>query len=369
MSSAEATGGGFGELLRQCRSASGLTQEELAGRAGLSVRAIAKMEGGATIRPYRRSVQLIADALELHGPEREQLAQAARPRAAEIAGTSRQNRAVPAAGVTQPPTAIPRQLPAATPHFTGRAAEIEALNGLLEAAAETGGTVLISAIAGTAGVGKTALAVRWAHQVADRFADGQLYVDLRGFDPSGEPVRPAEAIRGLLDALGVPSGQIPVTTQAQAGLYRSLLAVRNVLVVLDNARDAAQVRPLLPGNRACLVVVTSRSQLSGLIAIDGACPLYLDVLTPAEAIELLARRLGPERLAIEPRAADELIGLCARLPLALAIVAARAALNPMLTLEEITAGLRLTVTTAATHLGDTHLKAGHPADARARQAG
>jgi tetratricopeptide (TPR) repeat protein len=197
-------------------------------------------------------------------------------------------------------------------------------------------------IAGTPGVGKTTLAVRWAHHVADQFPDGQLYVNLRGFDPSDSPVPPGEAIRGFLDALGVPAGHIPGTLEAQAGLYRSLLASRRMLVVLDNARDAEQVRPLLPGNPECLVVVTSRSQLAGLIAAADARLLPLDVLTSADATEMLARRLGSARLAGEPPAAEELIGLCARLPLALAIVAAWAAASPALGLDELADDLRVT---------------------------
>ena len=171
-----------------------------------------------------------------------------------------------------PVVAVPRQLPAAVAGFAGRAAELEALTSLLEEAALPGGTVVISAIDGTAGIGKTALAVQWAHQVADRFPDGQLYVNLRGFDPAEPPMTPAEAIRGFLDAFEVPAARIPVSLDAQAALYRSLLAGRRVLVLLDNARDADQVRPLLPGSPGCSVVVTSRNRLTGLIA-DGARPL------------------------------------------------------------------------------------------------
>jgi len=317
-----------------------MTQEELAERSGLSARTIANMERGRTTRPFSGSVRRIADALALPSPEREHLVQAARRGAAQVAWMPGQSRSGRATGGSQPAVAVPRQLPPAVPHFAGRADELKALTSLLDGAAGVAGTVVISAITGTAGIGKTALAAHWAHQAADRFADGQLYVNLRGFDPSGEPVPPAEALREFLDALGVPSGQIPATTQARAGLYRSLLASRSMLILLDNARDAAQVRPLLPGASACMVVVTSRSQLAGLVAADGAFPLFLDVLTHADARELLARRLGPERLDSEPRAAQELIGLCARLPIALAIVAARAALSSALAMHELAGDLR-----------------------------
>jgi hypothetical protein len=217
-----------------------------------------------------------------------------------------------------------QQLPAAVAHFAGRTGELATLTGLLRGRAERGGTVVISAIGGTAGVGKTALAVHWAHQVADRFPDGQLYVNLRGFDPSGSVMAPAEAVRRFLDALQVPPERIPVDLDAQAALYRSQLACKRMLVVLDNARDTVQVRPLLPGAPTCLVVVTSRGQLTSLVAVDGAHPLTLDLLTEAEARELLARRLGPDRIAAEPQAVEQIVGCCARLPLALSIAAARA---------------------------------------------
>ena len=238
---------------------------------------------------------------------------------------------------------VPRQLPVATRHFAGRAGALAALAGL---AAEAGGAdgasraMVISVIEGTAGIGKTALAVHFAHQVAGDFPDGQLYVNLRGFDPAGPPMTPGEAIRIFLDALGVRAAQLPASLEAQAGLYRSLLAGRRMLVLLDNARDAGQVRPLLPASPGCLVLVTSRSQLTSLAAAEGAMPLALDLLTGDEARELLAARLGGDRLASEPAAAQELIGLCARLPLALAIAAARAATQPALPLAALAAELR-----------------------------
>jgi len=253
---------------------------------------------------------------------------------------------IPSAG---PDRAVPRQLPAHTQHFVGRADELAELTGLLDRAVGwsqpegtpgTAGTVVISAIGGTAGIGKTALALRWAHQVAGRFPDGQLYVNLRGFDPAGSPVRPAEAIHGFLDALGVEPARIPVELDAQAALYRSLLAGRRLLVLLDNARDSDQVRPLLPGSETCLVLVTSRSQLSSLLAWEGAHLLGLDLLSVTEARALLARHLGLDRASREPGAVDELIELCARLPLALSVVAARAAAQPAFPLTELAGELR-----------------------------
>jgi DNA-binding SARP family transcriptional activator len=224
---------------------------------------------------------------------------------------------------------VPRQLPADIVGFAGRAAALKALHDLVpDGEAATASAVVISAIAGTAGVGKTALAVHWAHQVADRFPAGQLYVNLRGFGPSGRTMEPAEAVRGFLDALGVPRQRIPPEFEAQVGLYRSLLADKRMLILLDNARDADQVRPLIPGTPGCLVVVTSRNQLTGLVASETARPLLLDLLDLDEARQLLAGRLGTDRITTEPDAADEIIHRCARLPLALAIVAAHAATRP-----------------------------------------
>ena len=248
-----------------------------------------------------------------------------------------------AAQATRPPApahVVPRQLPAATRHFAGRDEALKALAELAAEAAEGSPATVISVIAGTAGIGKTTLALHFAHQAAGQFPDGQLYVNLRGFDPAGSPVTPEEALRLLLDALSVPAARVPFGLDAQAGLYRSLLAGQRMLVLLDNALDAEQVRPLLPASPGCLVIVTSRSQLTSLVAVEGAFPLTLDVLADAEALELLTRRLGPERVEADPGAADELVQLCARLPLALSIAAARTASQPGLSLAGLAAELR-----------------------------
>jgi len=246
----------------------------------------------------------------------------------------------PTASSPVPPLTVPRQLPGAIPSFAGRTGELDELTAMLDRDMAAGGTVVISAIDGTAGIGKTAVALHWAHRVADRFPDGQLYVNLRGFDPAGSPMAPAEAVRGFLDAFEVPAERIPINLEAQAALYRSLVSGRRILVVLDNARDVEQVRPLLPGSPGCVVAVTSRNHLTSLITVDGARPLTLDLLPVEEAAELLARRLGSGRLAAEQQAVEEIIALCAQLPLALSIVAARAAAHPRFPLAALAAELR-----------------------------
>ncbi|MFJ6464620.1 AfsR/SARP family transcriptional regulator [Streptomyces sp. NPDC091387] len=236
--------------------------------------------------------------------------------------------------------ARPAQLPADLANFAGRHTDLDRARALLPKDGRPPATVVISAIGGMAGIGKTTLAVHWAHEIADRFPDGQLYLNLRGFHPTGSVMTPDEAIRIFLDALGVPPMQIPTGLAAQTALYRSMLVHRRVLVLLDNARDTEQVRPLLPAAPGCVVIVTSRNQLTGLVAGEGAHPLTLHQLSPAEAYELLARRLSTERLAAEPQAAAEIIARCARLPLALAIVAAHAAAYPAFPLSAIAGELR-----------------------------
>lgn len=194
-------------------------------------------------------------------------------------------------------------------------------------------------IAGTAGAGKTSLALRWAHQVRERFPDGQLYVNLRGYDP-GEPVTAADALHRFLTALGVPAGSVPPDPEAAAALYRSLLADRRMLIVLDNAATVAQVRPLLPGSSGCLAVVTSRSRLSGLAIRDGAQRLTLGTLAEPEAVALLRAVTAGYRPADDADRLVELARLCALLPLALRIAAERAASNPHMRLTDLIADLR-----------------------------
>jgi transcriptional regulator with XRE-family HTH domain len=336
----------FGELVRGRRVAAGLTQEELAQLSGLGVRTISDIERGRIGRPHRRSLDLLCDALGLAAPGRDLAGRDGAGRdGIGRTGASGWTAAALAdldgrAGSTSPMPVVPRQLPTAIRRLAGRADEQRTLDSLLDRFDGATGTALILAISGTAGVGKTALAVNWAHRAAERFPDGQLYVNLRGFDPSGAPVAPAEAIGGFLDAFGVPVDRIPVSPDAQTALYRSLLAGRRMLIILDNARDDAQVRPLLPGSAPCLVLVTSRRQLAGLAATEAAHLLTLDTLTRAEAREMLSDRLGHELVDDETGAVGELISLCAGLPLALAIAAARHSARPSHPLQALVEELR-----------------------------
>jgi len=245
----------------------------------------------------------------------------------------------PAPPPAAPAAPVPAQLPPPVAAFAGRDEELARLDDILPGPQDEA-AVTVSVITGTAGVGKTALAVHWAHRIAARFPDGQLYVNLRGFDLAGHALDPGQALRGFLEAFGVPPERIPAGLDDQVALYRSVLAGLRVLVVLDNARDAGQVRPLLPGSPGCLAVVTSRDHLIGLVAGQGAHPLGLDLLTPEGARQLMARRLGADRASREPEAVDEIITGCARLPLALTVAAARAAASPQFPLAVFAADLR-----------------------------
>jgi tetratricopeptide (TPR) repeat protein/transcriptional regulator with XRE-family HTH domain len=355
---------GLAQALRRHRLDAQLTQEQLASRSGLSVRAVRYLESGRVRRPRRESIRLIGGALGLAGPQIDRLELLAGPRggrdgiAADPVGTvgdePRPDR-VAAAWLGRRATGRrPVTLPPGVAGFTGRRLELARLDRLLDLPAGERdrargpgpggpgpgglGAGGIAVLAGMAGVGKTALAVHWAHLVADRFPDGELYVNLRGFDPGGKAVEPAEAVRQFLHALGVPVDRVPAEPAGQIAAYRSLVADRRLLVLLDNARDAEQVRPLLPGAAGCAVLITSRDALAGLVAAEGAVPVPVDLPSPAEAEQLLATRLG-DRLAADPVAGRRIIAGCGRLPMALAVVAARAAINPAFPLAAIAAEL------------------------------
>ncbi|SMD22942.1 AfsR/SARP family transcriptional regulator [Kibdelosporangium aridum] len=245
---------------------------------------------------------------------------------------------------TVEPVVVPRHLPAAPASFVGRRNELDRLDTTLrpgiEPAGATGAAVLISALGGAGGIGKTWLVLHWAHHNAHRFPDGQLFVDLRGFSPDSSPLTPSTAVRGFLTALGVDPGHIPTDLDAQAALYRSKVAGKRMLIVLDNAADSSQVEPLLPGTATCTVLVTSRKKLATLITRYGARQIQLGILTRQEAHALLTTRLDPARVDTEPEAANTLIRLCGHYPLALAIMTRQAHTRPTIPLAEFAAELR-----------------------------
>ncbi|GAA1985367.1 hypothetical protein GCM10009838_54630 [Catenulispora subtropica] len=257
-----------------------------------------------------------------------------------VAGVRRTTPPRPPGTRTAAAPIVPRQLPPAGGTFVGRGAELALLNQLADTAPTASGAVPLAAITGTAGIGKTALALHWAHSQAARYPDGQLYMNLRGLDPSGPAVSPADAIRSFLAALGVPDSHIPPDSDAREALYRSILADRRVLVVLDDARNAEHARPLVPAGTGCLVLVTSRDRLYGLVTGLGARPVSLGLFSYTDAHELLVRRLGAKCVHAEPHTAEELIELCAGLPLAVNIAAARAVAQPSMTLVEQVRGMR-----------------------------
>ncbi|MER7010428.1 tetratricopeptide repeat protein [Saccharopolyspora sp. NPDC000359] len=236
-------------------------------------------------------------------------------------------------------SAVPRQLPGATRHFVNRAVELDLLTTML-AGERSGGVVLLSTIDGTAGVGKSTLAVHWAHRVRDRFPDGELYVNLRGFDPIADPMTAGEALGFFLTALNIAPERIPPSDDARAAMFRSVVHGKRMLLLLDNARSVEQVRPLLPGTRTCLVVVTSRDRLDDLAIREGATRLTLKVLSEDESHQLLAHYLGHDRVAEAPGAVAEIVSHCAGLPLALGVVAVRAAEFVDFPLDELAEELR-----------------------------
>ncbi|MCQ4212941.1 ATP-binding protein [Streptomyces longispororuber] len=313
----------FGRLLREARQRALLTLENLAEASGVSVRAISDMERGQSL-PRQTTLSELMDALELDEDDRHRLVEASVRR--------------------EPSTVrrVPRQLPPDLAVFRGRADALATVRSVTDHVTGVEGPVVVSAIGGMAGVGKTALAVHWAHQVADRFPDGQLYVNLRGFDDSGQPMDPSEALGRFLVALGVPESEIPRGADARSTLFRDRTSSLRLIVVLDNARDEDQVVPLLPAAASCLTIVTSRRKLSGLAARHGARMVGLDAWTPPEALSALAARIGPERCRAEPEAAGALVELCGRLPLAVAIVAAQLSATPQVPLRVAVRELRTT---------------------------
>ncbi|QMU69929.1 tetratricopeptide repeat protein [Streptacidiphilus sp. P02-A3a] len=324
---------GFGGLLRKCRLQVGWTQEQLADASGVSAHTISVLEAGRR-RPRLSSVARLGAALDLDPAAQERLLTAARP---DATAADADTDAEPVGPDVLP---VPRLLPYAVADFTGRHRELEhflpPLTGA-NAGASTGAGVSVVCIDGMAGVGKTALAVHLGHALADTFPDGQLFVDLHGFTPGQSPLDPGAALVRLLRAVGVSEVRLPGGTEERAHLWRSEVADRRLLVVLDNAVDAAQVRPLIPSGPGSMALITSRCRMP---ALAGATGLSLDVLSDSEAADLFTRIADPRRVADQRQAVGEIVRLCGRLPLAIRIAAARLAHHPVWTPEHLLARLR-----------------------------
>jgi len=303
----------FDGVLRRLRLESGLTQEELAAASGLSLRAISDLERGIVTTPHKDTVRLLADALLLDGSARVEFEAVARVRV--TLGRS----------VAQV-TAATRTLPRDIASFTGRAHELQELS---DAAAAAGSVVSIRAIGGMAGIGKTAFAVHAAHAMAGRFPGGQVFLPLHGHTPGRQPVSPADALASLLLTIGVPAGQIPADLEARTGLWRDRLAGRQLLLVLDDAADSEQVRPLLPGAGGSLVLVTSRRRLT---ALEDARTISLETLPPGEAAELFLRLADRTSLSSADPEVGEITRLCGFLPLAIGMLARQLNHHPAWTL-------------------------------------
>ncbi|SDI14787.1 ATP-binding protein [Nonomuraea jiangxiensis] len=304
------SGRSFGTLLRAWRKRALLTQEQLAERAGLNVRTIRRLETHALRQPRTASILLLARALELDGEERAALAAAAR--GLPVPGT---------ATASGPPAAVPRQLPADVAELTGRERELAIVEGHHSA-----NTLPVVSITGMAGAGKTALAVHAAHRLAPHYPDGQLFADLRGHGRTAAPSEPSAVLGCMLRGLGIPDEHVPVRLDDRAALYRSVLAGRRVLVVLDDAADEQQIQPLLPAGPGCRVIVTGRRRL---ICPGDARDLALDVLPVADAVALLVLMAGPERVGdTPPDLLAEVVRRCGLLPLAIRVAAARLHVHP-----------------------------------------
>ena len=319
----------FAGLLRTLRTKAGLTQEQLAEAASLSSRAVSDLERGINLTARKETARLLADALNLTGPSRAEFEAIARGR-------------IPAGGyqvgAAAPPgvAAATRTLPRDIASFTGREPELRELVEAEAGAAGSGAVVSIHAIGGMAGVGKTAFAVHAAHQLAPRFPDGQIFLPLHGHTPGQRPVDPVDALANLLMTAGVPAQQIPSGLEERMALWRDRLAGRQLLLVLDDAADSEQVRPLLPGAGGSLVLVTSRRHLS---ALEDARSISLDTLPPDEAADLLARLADRPGLSPDDESVGEITRVCGYLPLAIGMLAGQLHHHPAWTPADLAADL------------------------------
>jgi tetratricopeptide (TPR) repeat protein/transcriptional regulator with XRE-family HTH domain len=322
----------FAALLRQLRAEARLTQEELAGAAGLSPRSVSDLERGISRTAHKETARLLAGALGLAGPVRDLFVAAARGKALPADVLAARQRVTPGAFTAAATRALPRDAAA----FTGRGAELTQLLGTIDGLAVNGGVVGIHAIDGMAGIGKTTFAVHAAHRLAPHFPDGQFFLPLHAHTPGQRPVEPADALASLLLTAGVPAQQIPPGLEARAGRWRDQVAGKQVLLLLDDAAGHEQVRPLLPGTAGSLVLVTSRRRLA---ALDDAAVITLDSLSPAEGAALLVRLAARSGLSARDAAVGEITGLCGYLPLAIGMLARQLRHHPAWTPGELAAGL------------------------------
>jgi tetratricopeptide (TPR) repeat protein/transcriptional regulator with XRE-family HTH domain len=322
----------FAGLLRQLRTETKLTQEELAEATGLSTRSISDLERGLTRTARKDTAQLLACALGLAGPVREVFVAAARRKAGADEVLAARQGVVPGAFAATATRGLPRDIAV----FTGRQAELAQLMGTVGAPAADGGVVGIHAIDGMAGIGKTAFAVHAAYQLAPHFPDGQFFLPLHGHTAGQQPVDPADALASLLLTARVPAAQIPPGLEARAGRWRDQVAGKKILLLLDDAASHEQVRPLLPGTAGSLVLVTSRRRLT---ALEDAVVISLGTLPPGEAVVLLARLAGRADLGSGTGPSGEIIRLCGYLPLAIGMLASQLRHHPSWTAGQVAAEL------------------------------
>jgi transcriptional regulator with XRE-family HTH domain len=322
----------FAGLLRQLRTDAGLSQEELAEAAGVGARTVSDLERGVALTARKDTARLLADALNLTSTDRASFEAVARGRAVPGAAPALGGGAAGAGGAPAATRALPRDIAS----FTGRQPELRQLVSVTESTPHSGGVVSIHAIGGMAGIGKTAFAVHAAHQLAPRFPDGQIFLPLHGHSPGQRPVDPAAALASLLLTVGLPPGQIPPGLEARMALWRDRLAGKQLLLLLDDAADSEQVRPLIPSTAGSLVLVTSRRHLT---ALEDAYAVNLDILPVGEAAELLVRLAGRPGLQTGNVAVAQIAHMCGYLPLAIGMLARQLHHHPSWTAEELASDL------------------------------